>query len=222
MKTLIQLWYRNVRLAVYQKLAGLHCTKSDDYTESAVLFNYKDIRLSGVYPSVGPQSGGTQLAITGMYLNIGSTISAYLDELQCHVNATQASSSRLTCVTSKSDRCHATGCPSGDITTSLMDNVNKLLIADLESQTLIARGSLLQGACEKYKMSNISIKPEFIPHSVAANDENSSTYAFIGPERYKNTMLGDKQIYSMLVLHSLIEDVTDTMCLPFPVEICII
>ena len=65
-----------------------------------------------------------------------------------------------------------------------MDNVNKLLIADLESQTLIACGSLLQGACEKYKMSNISIKPEFIPHSVAANDENSSTYAFIGPERY--------------------------------------
>ncbi|XP_076249106.1 plexin B [Calliopsis andreniformis] len=81
-------------------------------------------------------------------------------------------------------QCHATGCPSRDITTSLMDNVNKLLIADLESQTLIACGSLLQGACEKYKMSNISIKPEFIPHSVAANDENSSTYAFIGPEKY--------------------------------------
>jgi plexin A len=65
-----------------------------------------------------------------------------------------------------------------------MDNVNKLLIADLESQTIIACGSLFQGACEKYKMSNISIKPEFIPGSVAANDENSSTYAFIGPEKY--------------------------------------
>ncbi|XP_047364074.1 plexin-B [Vespa velutina] len=74
------------------------------FTESAVLFNYKDIRLTGIYPSVGPQSGGTQLAITGMYLNIGSTISAYLDELPCHVNATQASSTRLTCVTSKSGR----------------------------------------------------------------------------------------------------------------------
>ncbi|XP_066586668.1 plexin-B [Prorops nasuta] len=74
------------------------------YTQSAVLFNYKDIKLSGIYPTVGPQSGGTQLAITGMYLNIGSTISAYLDELPCHVNATQASSTRLTCVTSKSGR----------------------------------------------------------------------------------------------------------------------
>lgn len=80
--------------------------------------------------------------------------------------------------------CHATGCPSRDIVTSMMDYVNKLLIADLESRTLIACGSLLQGACEKYKMSNISIKPEFIPISVAANDANSSTYAFIGPERY--------------------------------------
>ncbi|XP_012258448.2 plexin-B isoform X2 [Athalia rosae] len=72
------------------------------YTESAVLFNYKDIQLTGVYPTMGPQSGGTQLAVSGMYLNIGSTISAYLDELPCEVNATQASSTRLTCVTSKS------------------------------------------------------------------------------------------------------------------------
>ncbi|KAG7207100.1 hypothetical protein KM043_000977 [Ampulex compressa] len=83
-----------------------------------------------------------------------------------------------------SPQCHPTGCSSRDVTMSLMDNVNKLLIADLESRTLIACGSLLQGACEKYKMSNISIKPEFIPLSVAANDEKSSTYAFIGPERY--------------------------------------
>ncbi|KAF7989546.1 hypothetical protein HCN44_008220 [Aphidius gifuensis] len=81
-------------------------------------------------------------------------------------------------------QCHATGCTSHEMTTSLMDNINKLLIGDIESQTLIACGSLLQGACEKYKMSNISIKPEFLPHSVAANDELSSTYAFIGPERY--------------------------------------
>jgi plexin A len=74
------------------------------YTKSAVYFSYKDIRLMDLQPSVGPQSGGTRLAITGQYLNIGSTISAYLDELPCHVNATQASSTRLTCVTSKSGR----------------------------------------------------------------------------------------------------------------------
>lgn len=60
------------------------------------------MQVSGLYPPVGPQSGGTQLAISGQYLNIGSTVQAWLDELPCHVNATQASSSRLTCVTSRS------------------------------------------------------------------------------------------------------------------------
>jgi len=52
---------------------------------------------------MGPQSGGTQLAITGQYLNIGSTISAFLDDLPCQVNSTQASSSRITCITSRSN-----------------------------------------------------------------------------------------------------------------------
>jgi plexin A len=58
------------------------------------------VQLEGVSPSIGPHSGGTQLAITGQFLNIGSKISAFLDELPCFVNATQASSSRLMCITS--------------------------------------------------------------------------------------------------------------------------
>ncbi|XP_045482942.1 plexin-B isoform X2 [Harmonia axyridis] len=74
------------------------------YTESSVEFSYKDIILSGIYPSIGPQSGGTQLAITGQYLNIGTDIKAYLDNYICTVNVTQASSSRLLCITSKADR----------------------------------------------------------------------------------------------------------------------
>nr|XP_023013437.1 plexin-B [Leptinotarsa decemlineata]XP_023013439.1 plexin-B [Leptinotarsa decemlineata]XP_023013440.1 plexin-B [Leptinotarsa decemlineata] len=71
------------------------------YTKSSVEFSYKDIRLSGIYPSIGPQSGGTQLAITGEYLNVGSEITAYLDRYICQVNLTQASSGRLTCITSR-------------------------------------------------------------------------------------------------------------------------
>ncbi|XP_018334683.1 plexin-B-like, partial [Agrilus planipennis] len=74
------------------------------YTESAVEFSYKDIRLINVYPRIGPQSGGTQLAITGQYLNIGTVIVAYLDNYACRVNLTQASSSRLTCVTSRASK----------------------------------------------------------------------------------------------------------------------
>lgn len=74
------------------------------FTKSSVEFSYKNIRLEGVYPVVGPQSGGTHLAITGQYLNIGTEISAYLDEYLCQINTTQASSSRLTCITSRASR----------------------------------------------------------------------------------------------------------------------
>lgn len=73
-------------------------------TRSSVYYSYKDVKLTGLHPAVGPQSGGTVLAVSGQYLNIGSSISAYLDELPCQVNHGQASSSRLTCITSRSGR----------------------------------------------------------------------------------------------------------------------
>lgn len=60
--------------------------------------------MLSVYPTIGPQSGGTHLAITGQYLNIGSKITAYLDDLVCAVNLTQASNSRLTCITSRAPK----------------------------------------------------------------------------------------------------------------------
>lgn len=69
------------------------------------VFSYflsQSVKLEGVTPMIGPVSGGTQLAITGQHLNIGSHVSAYLDELPCLVNITQASSTRITCITSRS------------------------------------------------------------------------------------------------------------------------
>lgn len=90
--------------SVTEKTAPVIVGNEAGYTESSVDFSYKDIRLSGVFPSTGPQSGGTQLAITGQYLNIGSEITAYLDQFVCQVNLTQASSSRLTCITSKASQ----------------------------------------------------------------------------------------------------------------------
>ncbi|KAJ1530806.1 hypothetical protein ONE63_005655 [Megalurothrips usitatus] len=82
--------------------------------------------------------------------------------------------------------CHASGCESPDIPTALTDNVNKILVLDPESRFLIVCGSLSQGSCEKYSVNNITHKPEFFARAIAANDEHSSTYAFIGPERYNN------------------------------------
>ncbi|XP_014222817.2 plexin-B isoform X2 [Trichogramma pretiosum] len=86
-----------------------------------------------------------------------------------------------------SPECHASGCPSSlDVETQATDNVNKILVADYETRSLIVCGSVMQGACEKRRMSNITAKPEYFAFGVAANDDSSSTYAFIGPERYQS------------------------------------
>lgn len=77
--------------------------------------------------------------------------------------------------------CHATGCNDPVITTTLMDNYNKILLIEPHSRMLISCGSLLQGACYKYKLSNLSAPAAFVPNSIAANDPVASTYAYIGP-----------------------------------------
>ena len=83
-----------------------------------------------------------------------------------------------------SPHCHASGCPAEDVDTVQTDNANKVLIVDRDARTLLACGSIYQGACSKYKLANISANAEFISRNVAANDDHSSTFAFIGPEHY--------------------------------------
>lgn len=68
--------------------------------ESSVKFQYRDIQLDGLLPARGPQSGGTKLSIIGKWLNIGSNITAFLDNYECAVNGSQASSSQISCTTS--------------------------------------------------------------------------------------------------------------------------
>lgn len=84
----------------YELMAPVKVGNDAGFTESVVKFQYNDIKLEGLYPTRGPQSGGTQLSIMGKYLNIGSSITAYLDDYECAINATAASSSQLTCITS--------------------------------------------------------------------------------------------------------------------------
>ncbi|XP_030379385.1 plexin-B [Scaptodrosophila lebanonensis] len=87
--------------AAHEMSAPIKVANEAGYTESSVQFHFKDVQLTGLYPTVGPKSGGTQLSLMGKYLNIGSNIRAFLDEYECHINVTQASSSRLTCTTSE-------------------------------------------------------------------------------------------------------------------------
>lgn len=69
---------------------------------SFIPFLSQNVSVSGVSPTHGPASGGTELSISGRFLNIGSHFSASLDDLPCVVNKTRSSSHRLVCVTSRS------------------------------------------------------------------------------------------------------------------------
>lgn len=86
--------------APHEMAAAIKVANDAGYTESSVQFHFKDVQLTGLYPTMGPKSGGTQLSLLGKYLNIGSSIRAFLDEYECNINVTQASSSRLSCTTS--------------------------------------------------------------------------------------------------------------------------
>lgn len=63
-------------------------------------------------------------------------------------------------------------------------NVNKILVIDYQHRKLLSCGSTKQGACRRYQLNNIAQKEDLISMAVAANDDNSSTYAFIAPARY--------------------------------------
>jgi hypothetical protein len=83
-----------------------------------------------------------------------------------------------------SPMCHAGGC-SKDVETVETNNFNKILILNTYGDTLISCGSLHQGACEIYEnLNNFPKNSRFIELALVANDENSTSYAFIGPSRY--------------------------------------
>ena len=79
-----------------------------------------------------------------------------------------------------STRCHASGESCGHVSKQLTDNFNKALVVDEENEKLIVCGSVRQGSCSKYQLSNISSQVEFLPVHVAANEAEASTFAFIG------------------------------------------
>lgn len=83
-----------------------------------------------------------------------------------------------------SPNCHAGGCPE-DVETIETNNFNKILILNTYGDTLISCGSLHQGACEIYEnLNNFPKSLKYVELPLVANDENSSSYAFIGPSRY--------------------------------------
>lgn len=86
-----------------------------------------------------------------------------------------------------SPQCHAGGCSPDDVETYETNNHNKILIYNSVGDTLIACGSIHQGACEIYYLSGrFPDSSKYTEIALAANDETSSTYAFIGPSKYQS------------------------------------
>ncbi|RWS29609.1 Plexin-B-like protein, partial [Leptotrombidium deliense] len=84
-----------------------------------------------------------------------------------------------------SPNCSPSDCSSVDPTNiKPTNNVNKVLVIDAESRMLITCGSVHQGSCRRHKLDDIRQVEPLIPLPVSANDENSSTVAFVGPARY--------------------------------------
>ncbi|XP_044257238.1 plexin A3 [Tribolium madens] len=75
----------------------------EDYRgESKTDFNFVDPVITGIAPKYGPKSGGTMLQITGKYMNAGSNIQAFLDDLPCRILSTDQN--QALCITSASDK----------------------------------------------------------------------------------------------------------------------
>lgn len=72
------------------------------YTIGSQKFHFKSVHLHTHQPRYGPQSGGTRITLSGVNLNIGSSIQVFLDELPCLVEMSLLSSEQLTCRTTSS------------------------------------------------------------------------------------------------------------------------
>lgn len=69
--------------------------------QSEYNFEFVDPQILSISPKYGPMSGGTTVRITGKYMNAGSTIKAFIDELPCSIIS--AEMNEALCMTSASD-----------------------------------------------------------------------------------------------------------------------
>lgn len=82
--------------------SGPVVVRVEDYRgESKSPFKFVDPVIEGISPKYGPRSGGTMLRITGKYMNAGSTIQAFINDLPCQIISTEQN--QALCMTSAAD-----------------------------------------------------------------------------------------------------------------------
>ncbi|XP_049953527.1 plexin-A4 isoform X2 [Schistocerca serialis cubense] len=70
--------------------------------ESKHNYEFVDPLIEAITPKYGPRSGGTVLKISGRFMNAGSRILAFIDDLPCEITETKPD--EALCITSTSDR----------------------------------------------------------------------------------------------------------------------
>ncbi|XP_059489451.1 plexin-A2 isoform X1 [Neocloeon triangulifer] len=77
--------------------------KVEDFRgESKQNYEFVDPVIESINPKFGPRSGGTKLKITGQFMNAGSKIQAFINDLPCEIIRTD--SREAECISSASDR----------------------------------------------------------------------------------------------------------------------
>lgn len=88
--------------------------------------------------------------------------------------------------------CSASTCDGVDESLiKLTKNVNKILVIDPSSRKLITCGSVHQGSCRRHELNDITKVEPLVSNPIAANDENSSTVAFVSLARYSPDRVSD-------------------------------
>lgn len=70
--------------------------------QSEINYEFVDPQIDSISPKYGPLSGGTTVRISGKYMNAGSNIVAYIDELPCSIIT--AETTEALCMTSASSK----------------------------------------------------------------------------------------------------------------------
>ncbi|XP_070544684.1 uncharacterized protein [Ptychodera flava] len=71
---------------------------------SSTQFYYKNPKITGFNPKIGPQSGGTTVTLQGSHLDAGNMIDVQIGHLPCEVDRDKISDQSIVCNNSRSER----------------------------------------------------------------------------------------------------------------------
>ncbi|XP_055537912.1 plexin-B isoform X2 [Wyeomyia smithii] len=168
-------------LLLFKDLLFVKCAKNDDNSAQQTIYQSLNI-IAQFSPQTNSCFSHLAYDTRRNILYAGATNRIYQLDLNLKLIYEAITGPKL-----DSPQCHAGGCSADENETSETNNHNKLLLYNNVGDTLIACGSVHQGACNIYYLSGqFPNSVKYMEVALAANDEFSSTYAFIGPSKYQS------------------------------------